>query len=171
MAIAHTLPHRGSPAESAFRSPGPYGLPWLVAGLFSEAMFVFCRAAAQGSFSVDDAACWIAGLTPFIIQFSANRFFSVRSASLVEVWMLALATHLILQLSDVAHFVEYPINLRLDLGLGGGLVTASVYIALALVPLLTLAMVREDRVVRARSYASTALIAIPCMAIALFLQN
>src|SRR5689334_8147450 len=126
MAIAQTLPHSPSPAEATIRSPGPFGLPWMFAVLFSEAAFIVCRAAAQHSVGIDDLACWLAGAMPFIVQSCANRLFSTRSTSLVELWMLALATYLMFQMLDAAHFVEHPINLRTDLSVWRGLVTAGV---------------------------------------------
>jgi hypothetical protein len=131
-------------------------------------MFVLSRTGAQGALSID-IACWIAGLAPFLIQLCASRLFSIRSTSMFELWMLALAARLMFQLSDMAYRLEYPINLSFDLGLGRSLITSSVYIALALLPLLTIAMFHHDRTIRVRSYASAALIVMPVLAIALFL--
>ena len=151
------------PAQS-----GPFGVSWLNAVLLSEATFILCRAGAQGSVNVDDVGCWVLGLSPFVVQHLINRLFSMRSARLVEIWLVALTIYLAFQFLDIAHFIEYPINLKLDLGLGRSLATAAAYASLALSALLCISIWHADRFSRARSYFSGLLAVVPILAVALF---
>jgi hypothetical protein len=166
MTLVETFPrehHLRAPAQS-----GPFGLSWLSAVLLSEATFMLCRAGAQGSVSIDDVGCWVLGLSPFVLQHAFNRFFSMRSTRLVETWLVALTIHLAFQFLDIAHLIEYPINLSFDLGLGRSLVTAVAYGGLALSSLLCISMWHPDRVSRARSYFSGSVAVIPVLAFTLF---
>ena len=92
----------------------------------------------------------------------------MRSARLVEIWLVALTIYLTFQFLDIAHFIEYPINLKFDLGLGRSLVTAATYASLALSALLCMSIWYTDRLSRARSYFSALLAVVPILAVALF---
>lgn len=118
--------------RSGRQLPGaaPFGLSWWVAIGCSELLFILSRAGAQGAVNIEDAAMWLAGLAPFAIQYLGQRFFSWRSATYLEVWMLSLATFLAMQLSDVAHFIEYPLYLRIDIGFARSLASSCVYVGL-----------------------------------------
>lgn len=166
MALVRSIPQR---ADSLVGPQiGPFGLAWLPILVLSEIVFIVCRAGSQHFVRIDEAAYWIIGLVPFIVQFCFWRLSGSTSTKLVQVWIASLATYLMFQLLDVAHVIELPINLTFDFGLGRSLVTAVSYVSLAIIPLLLLSVPRSDFIERAISYAGAAVAVAPILAIALF---
>lgn len=115
------------PTDSRMPTCGPFGLSWWAAVCISELIFVLSRAGAQGAVDIEDAVIWLAGLAPFVIQYLGQRFLSWRSTTYIEVWMLSLSVYLTVQIFGLAHFIEYPLYLRVDIGFGRSLASAGVY--------------------------------------------
>ena len=168
MALAQLISQRTTRPETGLTGHGPFGLAWLPAVLISQVAFILCRAGAQGFVSIDDAAYWIVGLMPFVLQFVCQRFFSSRSMSIVELWILSIAIYLTVQIFDLAHFAEYPINLWLELGWKRYLVTASAFVAPGLLLLFASSLLSNEKKARVGSYLAAAIIVIPLFAMALF---
>lgn len=131
MAVANTFSQEAARSDDRPRVPGPFGLNWMAAVCVSELLFLLSRAGAQGAVSIDDIGCWLAGLMPFVLQLFGQRVLSWRTATYLELWILSLGVYLTLQIFDLAHFVEYPLNLRVDIGLGRDLASSCVYVAFA----------------------------------------
>ena len=169
MALAQTVVHSNHrPAIAGFVAPAPFGLPWLPAVILSEVMFILCRAGAQGFVSIDDIACWIVGLSPFALQLFGQRVFGWRSSRLIEVWVLSLAAYLVFQFADLAHFIEYPINLKIDVGVIRNITTSAAYVVLGLLPLMAFSALSGFGRTRSLLYVSAGAFTIPMLAFALF---
>jgi hypothetical protein len=128
MTFAETLPPRVDPVRSV--SPAPFGLGWIGTIVCAELLFIWCRASAQGSAAIDDVGLWIVGLMPFVVQLFGQRWFSWRSTTYLEIWILSLASYLTLQIFGVIHFIEYPLFLRIDIGLARNLASGGVCVAM-----------------------------------------
>jgi hypothetical protein len=165
MAVAHTVVREDTRLQNGPVDRGPFGLPWLPAVVLCELMYIFSRAGVQDYVQIDDHTYWFVGLAPFALQLIGERIFSLRTSRLVEVWMASLAVYLAFQIGDVAHFFEFPINLRLDIGLARNLATSFVYVGLALLALLSCATFSNDRKARALTYVIAAGTIIPVYAL------
>jgi hypothetical protein len=131
-------------------------------------LYILCRGGAQGYVRIDDPTYWLVGLVPFALQLIGERVFSARSSSLVEVWISSLAAFLTFQFFDLAHFIEFPINLRLDVGLVRNLATSAIYVGLGLVCMSGFLVFMRNRKARATSCLIAALTIIPVIALVLF---
>jgi hypothetical protein len=131
MTVANTL--RQNIVHSNHERPAPvlFGLNWAATVCVAELLFIFCRAGARDGVNIDDIGYWIAGLSPFIVYFLGERIFSWRSTLLLRLWMLSLAIYFLVRCFGLAHFIEYPLNLRLDVGFGRDFATSCVYVGLA----------------------------------------
>lgn len=108
----------------------PFGLSWAVAVLCSAFLFIWCRASVRDGVSIDEIEYWIVGAAPFVAFLLGRRLLLWRSPTYLEIWMLSLVAFLIFQIFDVAHFIEYPLYLRVDVGLSRNFASAFVYTAL-----------------------------------------
>jgi hypothetical protein len=168
MAVAHTVVREDTYMQNGPLDRGPFGLPWLPAVVLCELMYIFSRAGVQDYVRIDDLTYWSVGLAPFALQLIGERVFSARSSSLVEVWMAALAVYIAFQCGGLAQIVEFPINLKFDIGLARNLATSLVYVGLALLALLSFATFSNDRKARAFAYMIAAGTTIPVFAVVVF---
>jgi hypothetical protein len=167
MAVTETVPladERWAPPASE----RPFGLHWGLAILCSELLFIWCRASVQGSLSIDEVEYWIVGLTPFALYYLLDRFFSWQATGYLEVWMASLAVFLGLRIFGMAHFIEYPLFLRVDMGLGRSFAAACVYVASALVLVGAVSCLFKSRRIKLAELPLVAVLAIVSMAFGLF---
>jgi hypothetical protein len=148
--------------------PGPFGLSWMAAVCVSLVLFILSRASAQGAVSIDDIGCWLAGLMPFALQLFGQRVFSWRSTTYLEIWILSLGIYLTLQIFGSAHFVEYPLNLRVDVGLARNFVSSCIYVGFASLLWFAISKVFARPRIRFVTFAFSALLVCGTLAIILF---
>jgi hypothetical protein len=168
MAVAHTIVREDTHLQNGPVDRGPFGLPWLPAVVLCELLYIFSRAGVQDYVRIDDLTYWSVGLAPFALQLIGERVFSARSSSLVEVWIVSLAVYIAFQCGDLAQVIEFPINLRFDVGLARNLATSSVYVGLALVAMLSFSAFSNDRRARAFACVIAGGTIIPVLAVVLF---
>jgi len=145
MAVSETIAQEAGSLDNQAARRGSFVDRGIVTIFLSEVLFFICRAAAHHTTSIDEIVYWLAGLTPFILQLAGQRFFSWRSTTYIQIWVISLCTFLAIQFSGLAHLIEYPLNLRVDVGFLRNVLTSGVYVLISSSVLLTIRMVSSKR--------------------------